>query len=77
MDIPVIEALLAEHFPDAHIEAESEGSHLSLVVVSEVFSGLSRVKKQQKVLAVLNEKISSGEVHAVNIKTLTPDQWQA
>jgi acid stress-induced BolA-like protein IbaG/YrbA len=77
MDIPAIEALLAEHFPGAHIEAESEGSHLSLVVVSEVFSGLSPVKKQQKVLAVLNEKISSGEVHAVNIKTLTPDQWQA
>lgn len=77
MDIQAIKTLLAEHFIGAHIEAESEGSHLSVVVVSDVFSGLSPVKKQQKVLAVLNEKISSGEVHAVNIKALTTDQWQA
>ncbi|MFT7017273.1 MAG: acid stress-induced BolA-like protein IbaG/YrbA [Cellvibrionaceae bacterium] len=76
MDIQAIKALLLENFPGAHIEAETEGSHLNLVIVSDAFSGLSRVKKQQKVLAVLNEKISSGEVHAVNMKTLTPDQWQ-
>jgi acid stress-induced BolA-like protein IbaG/YrbA len=77
MDIQAIKVLLAENFLDAHIEAAAEGSHLNLVIVSDVFSGLSRLKKQQKVLAVLNEKISSGEVHAVNMKTLTPDQWQA
>jgi acid stress-induced BolA-like protein IbaG/YrbA len=77
MDIQAIKALLVENFPGGHIEAEAEGSHLSLVVVSDIFSGLSRLKKQQKVLAVLNEKISSGEVHAVNVKALTPDQWQA
>ncbi len=77
MDIPAIKALLADNFPDAHIELESEGSHLSVLIVSDVFKGLSPVKKQQKVLAVLNEKIASGEVHAVHMKTLTPDQWQA
>jgi acid stress-induced BolA-like protein IbaG/YrbA len=77
MDIQAIKALLLENFPGAHIEAETEGSHLNILVVSDVFDGLSRVKKQQKVLAVLNEKIASGEVHAVNMKTLTPDQWQA
>jgi acid stress-induced BolA-like protein IbaG/YrbA len=74
MDIQAIKALLAESFPGAQIDAEAEGSHLNLVIVSDVFNGLSRVKKQQKVLAVLNEKIASGEVHAVNMKTLTPDQ---
>lgn len=77
MDIPAIKALLADSFPNAHIELESEGNHLNVLIVSEVFQGLSPVKKQQKVLAVLNERITSGEVHAVHMKTLTPDQWQA
>ena len=77
MDIPAIKALLSDRFPGAHIDAESEGSHLSVLIVSDVFAGLSPVKKQQKVLAVLNEKIASGEVHAVHMKTLTPEQWKA
>lgn len=72
MDIEAIKALLAEHFPGAEIDASVEGSHLHLTIVSERFAGLSPVKKQQLVYAVLNEKIASGEVHAVNMKTLTP-----
>jgi acid stress-induced BolA-like protein IbaG/YrbA len=77
MDIQAIRQLLAQQFPGAHIEADFEGSHLNVLLVSDVFVGLSPVKKQQRVYAVLNEKIASGEVHAVNMKTLTPDQWQA
>jgi acid stress-induced BolA-like protein IbaG/YrbA len=72
MDIDAIKALLLENFPGAEIEIGFEGSHLNLVITSEAFVGLSPVKKQQKVYAVLNEKIASGEIHAVNMKTLTP-----
>lgn len=68
MDIEAIIALLKQHFPNAEIAAECEGSHLSLTIVSDVFEGLSPVKKQQLVYAVLNEKIASGEVHAVHMK---------
>lgn len=77
MDIQAIKTLLEQHFPEAkHIDTEFEGSHLNVVVVSEVFAGLSPIKKQQRVYAALNEKIASGEVHAVHMKTLTPEQWQ-
>ncbi|MGH1485117.1 MAG: BolA family protein [Cellvibrionaceae bacterium] len=71
MDIEAIKALLSTHFPDADIEAESEGSHLNLTIVSDVFKGLTPLKKQQRVYSVLNEKIASGEIHAVNMKTLS------
>lgn len=77
MDIQAITDILKQHFPDAdHIQADFEGSHLQVVIVSQVFEGLSPIKKQQRVYAALNEKISSGEIHAVNMKTLTPAQWQ-
>ncbi|MEO0443816.1 MAG: BolA/IbaG family iron-sulfur metabolism protein [Pseudomonadota bacterium] len=72
MDIEAIKILLEQHFPDADIEADFEGSHLNLVITSERFKGLMPVKKQQLVYAALNEKIASGEVHAVNMKTLVP-----
>ena len=73
MDIEAIKALLITHFPDADIEVASEGSHLNLTIVSEVFKGLTPLKQQQRVYAVLNEKIASGEIHAVHMKTLSKD----
>lgn len=77
MDIQAITAQLEQHFPDAQrVHAEFEGSHLNVLIVSDEFKGLTPIKKQQRVYAALNERIASGEVHAVNMKTLTPDQWQ-
>lgn len=60
-----------------HLEVELSGNHCSVTVVSTEFEGLSAVKKQQRVYQCLNEKIASGEIHAVNIRALTPSQWQA
>jgi acid stress-induced BolA-like protein IbaG/YrbA len=75
MDNAAINALLASHFPDAHIEISGDGYHNDLLVVSEAFAGLSPVKKQQLVYAAIKEKITDGSLHAVNMKLLTPAQW--
>ncbi len=48
-----------------------------ITVVGDLFSGMSPVKKQQAVYACLNEQIASGAIHAVSIKTFTPEQWEA
>ena len=74
MDIQAITKLLQDKFPDGKIEAEFEGSHLQLTIVSEAFLGLTPLKKQRLVYEALNDKIACGEIHAVNMKTLTPDQ---
>lgn len=77
MDIQAITQLLEQQFPNAqNIQVGSEGSHLNVLIVSELFEGLTPIKKQQKVYAALNDRIASGEIHAVNMKTLTPAQWQ-
>ena len=76
MQIDEIKRLLAEQFADAHIEASLDGSHVNVTVVSSMFIGLSPVKKQQSVYAALAEPIASGAIHAVNMKTYTPDEWQ-
>ena len=77
MQIDEIKNLLAEHFVDAHIEVILDGSHANITIVSDVFAGLNPVKKQQSVYAVLAEAIASGDIHAVNMKTYTPAEWQS
>jgi acid stress-induced BolA-like protein IbaG/YrbA len=46
-----------------------------VVVVSPVFEALNTVKRQQLVYSHLQEAIASGAIHAVTMKTYTPDQF--
>ena len=52
-----------------------DGSHFEAVVVSEAFAGMSPIQKQRLVMAAVRQQIDSGELHALSIKTFTPQQW--
>lgn len=75
MQTEQIKALLEAELADSQVDVVVDGSHLNLVVVSPVFEGLRPVKKQQLVYAVLADKIADGTLHAVNMKTFTPAEW--
>lgn len=47
-----------------------------VIVVGAIFSGLSRVKKQQMIYAPLTEDIASNAIHALTIKAFTAEDWQ-
>lgn len=70
-----IKSLLLAAIDAAEVDVKVDGSHVNLVVVSKVFEGLNPVKKQQLVYAALQDSIASGAIHAVNMKTYTPEQW--
>lgn len=72
-----ITQLLREKIPGCESEVDVDGSHVSLVVVSDQFEGLSTLKKQQLVYSALNTAIADGRIHAVHMKTLTPAEWSA
>jgi len=72
-----VKNLLQERIATEHVEVEGDGRHFNVLVVSGEFAGLSPVKKQQVVYAALNSEIASGDIHAVNMKTLTPEEWQS
>jgi acid stress-induced BolA-like protein IbaG/YrbA len=74
MESEAIKSLLIEHIAGAEVEVDAEGSHVSLRIVSPVFDGLNSLKRQQTVYGVLSEHIASGEIHAVNMKTFTPQE---
>jgi acid stress-induced BolA-like protein IbaG/YrbA len=70
-----VQQIIQAGLPGCEVKVEGDGSHFDAVVIGEVFAGLSAVKKQQKVYATLGDKITSGEVHALSIKTFTPEEW--
>lgn len=59
----------------AIVEGE-DGRHYSAVVISPEFNGKNRVQKQQMVYTTLGNRIADGTIHAISIKTFTPDEWQ-
>ena len=69
-----VEQLIRQDIQVESLQVEISGNHCTVVIVSNEFEGLNQVKRQQRVYQCLNEKIASGEIHAVNIKALTPEQ---
>ena len=60
-----------------HLALDGDGQHFEAVVVSAEFAGKSRVQRQQLVNAVLKPYFDSGELHALSMKTLTPEERSA
>ncbi|WP_321276827.1 BolA family protein [Thiomicrorhabdus indica] len=50
-------------------------SHFKLVLVSETFDGLNKVKRQQAVYRALAEIMP--QIHALGLHTYTQDEWQS
>ena len=74
MDVPAIEAILRKNLPQCELELVAESNKLSLKIVSNEFAGLGRVKRQQKIYALLDDRIKSGEIHAVSMITQTLEE---
>ncbi len=68
--------LLENALSNCQVEVDSQGSHFNVLVVGDLFEGKRAVQRQQLIYAVLNESISSGAIHAVNMKLFTPLEWQ-
>ena len=59
-----------------HLEVIGDGQHFQAVIVSREFDGKSRVQRHQLVYAALGERMRE-EIHALSMRTLTPQEWRA
>ena len=62
------------HLHVGHAGAAEGGGHFRVTVVSPRFEGLSAVEAQRLVYQTLSDQMGS-EIHALAMKTLTPEQW--
>jgi BolA protein len=83
-----IEARLRERLAPIHLEVVDESAlhaghagarggetHYRATIVSAHFAGLSRVAAQRLVYDALENELAGG-LHALALRTLTPEQWQ-
>lgn len=59
--------------PGAEVEVSGDGQHFEAVIVSNSFVGKSTLQQHQLVYRALGDKMQQ-EIHALSMRTLTPDQ---
>ena len=50
--------------------------HYEVFVISADFEGKTRVEQHQLVFGSVSERIGSNEIHAMSLKTMTPDEFE-
>jgi acid stress-induced BolA-like protein IbaG/YrbA len=76
MDIEALKSAIATTVDDSEINIIGEGCNLTALVVSPHFQGLSLVKRQQQIYSAATPWLESGELHALSIKSYTPEEWE-
>lgn len=77
MHTEAIKQLIEEQLPGAQATVRGDdGVHFEAVVVSEAFVGKSPVQQHRLVYAALGERLKREEIHALSLKTYTPDAWR-
>jgi len=71
-----VEVVDESHLHRGHPGARSGAGHFRVTVVSPRFDGLGRVEAQRLVYGALAEEMGP-EIHALSIRTLTPERWRA
>ena len=67
--------LVTKKLPNSIVTVENlkGNDHLQVTVKSSVFNGLSLVKQHQLVYSALKEELASEAIHALALKTETPN----
>ena len=82
--ITSIEVKLKKALDPSHLEVIDESylhnvepgreSHVRIVAISDLFTGLNLVKRHQLIYAEIQEEIS-GPIHAISLHTFTEEEW--
>ena len=74
-----IKSALEKALPGATVEVQDYtggGNHFQVLVVSASFEGKGLVDQHQMVYGALRESLGNERIHALALKTYTPEQWQ-
>ena len=75
MDPNLIKQYIEQGLECEHVEVHGDGRHFEAVIVSPLFRGKSKVQQHQLVYAALGERMRE-DIHALSMKTLTPEEWR-
>lgn len=79
LDPKMLEARIRTALGEAEVEVRDTtgtGDHFEARVISPSFAGKSMIEQHQLVYAPLQDLLKTGELHALALKTYSPEQWQ-
>lgn len=69
---------IENHIPNAQARVAGGGGKFSATVISDAFEGQGLLARHRLVYAALDERIKSGEIHALDpIRAYTQAEWNA
>jgi acid stress-induced BolA-like protein IbaG/YrbA len=71
----LVKSYIAAGLDCTHLEVEGDGQHFTAVIVSPAFAGKRLIQRHQLVYAALGDRMRE-EIHALSMKTLTPEEFQ-
>lgn len=71
-----IKRMIEQGMPGARVEVIGDGHHFEAVIVSSEFAGKTMIQQHRMVYATLGDKMRE-EIHALSLRTLTPEQYAA
>ena len=70
-----LQLYITQHLACEYIQVlGDDGTHFEAVIVSTAFVGKTMIQQHQQVYAALGDRMRS-EIHALSMKTYTPEQW--
>lgn len=72
--------MIKSGLPDAQVQVQDltgGGDHYQVLVVSSAFEGKGLLQQHQLVYGAVKAAMSTEEIHALSIKTFTPQAWAA
>ena len=69
-----IKSYIQDNLPCERVEVRGDGQHFEAVIVSAAFRQKNRVQRHQIVYRARGDRMRE-EIHALSIKTLTPEEW--
>ena len=58
------------------VDLVGDNNHFEVTVVAQEFEGKSMVAQHQMINEIFRPYLNSGELHAMSLKTYTPQKWE-
>jgi acid stress-induced BolA-like protein IbaG/YrbA len=70
-----IKQLIEAGVPDCQASVNGQGDKFDAIVISPAFAGKNMVQQHQLVYGTLGNLMRDNVVHALSLRTYTPEQW--
>lgn len=72
-----IQTIIQQRLANVEVKVVGDGQHFEAIIISPDFADKTRVKQHQIVYGALQAELASETIHALSLKTYTPETWQA